>query len=199
LARRKPLNLHSRHWITAELRWHMRIRKGPTYSGALGRPKPFSADSQHSTPTNEGEPTPDQETLLRMLLIHFKIDPSKDKCWLALSLALAKAHVPSFSYARRRGPPRKWDELRDALARVAIDEFIREHPGHGVTSATLALAKQSHWKAFLGNGKRPAEQLRQAYYRAIPVEVEWISEFLEEDKSSGSQFVSSMWQIAFRK
>jgi len=64
---------------------------------------------------------------------------------------------------------------RDAVARICIDQFIADHPTHSIKSAAAIVAKQAHWKEFLGAAKKPGEQLRQAYHRASPDQVKWVS------------------------
>jgi len=86
--------------------------------------------------------------LLPLLLEHFGIPHDDKNCWLRLSLALAYSHVPAFQLAGKVGGPRKWDEKRDAIAKIAVDRFIEEHPRSTKSSAAALLAKQGsrNWK-----------------------------------------------------
>jgi hypothetical protein len=119
------------------------------------------------------------------ILDYFDIPNDDPGCWLRLSLALAKRHVPAFQFAKKVGRRQKWSETRNAIARIAVDRFIEEHPRniksaaalvakqepwnekavarfmkqhekHKIKSAAALLAKQEQWKKFLADDRTPA-------------------------------------------
>lgn len=158
----------------------------PTYSGALAEPTKTTRIPSGENPREipglmhssqkeiEDEASAYEAAMLLLLLDHFDIPRGSPERWRTLALDLAKRHVPGFQYPADGGRPRKWSSHRDAVAKICIDRFMAEHPTHSINSAAASVAKQSPWKDFLGNGKRPAEQIRQAYFRATPRALEFV-------------------------
>lgn len=66
--------------------------------------------------------------------------------WMALSLALAKAHVPGFKVVRPSGAPKKWESVARAEFRLDVDAIIEDKGLSVVESIKLAIRLYT-WEA----------------------------------------------------
>jgi hypothetical protein len=83
---------------------------------------------------------------------------------------LSRAHVPGFQRRAKPGRTKTWDVFADAEARIAVEDLLqtyeRNSDTRGVSWACSVLARREPWKSKLARARKPAEILRQAYYRA---------------------------------
>jgi hypothetical protein len=95
--------------------------------------------------------------------------------WIALSFALAEAHVPGCRVtSAKSGPKTKWDEITRAELWLAVESL----GDMSITDATKYLASLEPWKSLLSH-TRGAATLRDEYNRA---DLRWVN-CLREAKS----------------
>lgn len=100
---------------------------------------------------------------LELLRKHYKI-PEGPYEWLALSLALARDHVPGF---RRALPPGRKATSNDSLGLIAAYAFIcverlrSDDPRLTIVAAAARLSRTPPWS----EGRKTAEVIRTLYFR----------------------------------
>ena len=109
----------------------------------------------------------------------FKLDALADhfgigrKNYRALSLALARQHVPGFKWSEPRGYNSKWNLMTRGVLIVEMERtIVLGERLKGISWAAKQLARQSHWKKFVRvhkagkqNTSDTAEVLRTEYTR----------------------------------
>lgn len=90
--------------------------------------------------------------------------------WVALSLALAKEHVPGFRIAEPAGRPTEWGEIEKAELRIAVDEMRDSNPGLNISDAIRRIQRMDSWQA--RTGAMRASALSKHYYAA---DARWIA------------------------
>lgn len=84
--------------------------------------------------------------------------------WFALSLALAKEHVPGFKVVRPAGRPTKWGLAEKAEFRLDVDTII-EKSGLSVVEAIKQVCRLDAWKEMTAE-PMSLSALEQHYYKA---------------------------------
>lgn len=93
----------------------------------------------------------------------FKAHQVTEGDWMALALALAKAHVPGFKVVRRAGPRIKWSVSTKAEFRLDVDTE-REKSGLSVEKAIEHVWCLEAWR--VAAIPTPLSALQQHYYSA---------------------------------
>jgi hypothetical protein len=98
----------------------------------------------------------------------FKAHGVDEGDWIGLTVALARAHVPAFSFEKaRRGPKTVWEEYDRAELRLAVDDLIERGSASSVLHACQILARKPHWANKLrSRNKQPPAALERQYHKA---------------------------------
>lgn len=94
--------------------------------------------------------------------------------WNMLAGTLADCHVPGFAEEKaRRGAKTKWDEMKRADLKIAVDDYIRAvlPKRTGIAAAIRVIARQQSWKAEVSRSTNPVAALRKQYDLA---DVRWV-------------------------
>lgn len=101
----------------------------------------------------------------------FKAHQVTEGDWVALALALAKAHVPGFKVVKPAGRKPEWDISHKAEFRLDVDTIIEKSGSKklSVVEAIKLVCRLDDWKEKTAPMKLPA--LEQHYYQA---DLRWV-------------------------